>query len=199
MALNDGGLTSDLATALASIHTNAAGAKAAFATALTNYAATASLSLPGTGYAAPSGPVAGTATGAIAFTASALTSALDSLFASNNSRSAAASGLASAISAYAATAVATVPAAGLTSTAGPLVGSSTSTTATFDTGGLASSIASVFAQDNSAAFATSGLAAAISTFLKSGRLAVPSSYTAPMPTPPPPTGPVTGSATGTIL
>lgn len=198
MALNDAGLTSDLAAAVGSVHTGAGG-KAAFQAAIANYAATATLSLPGGGLVAPSGTVTGAATGTVTFTLSALSSGLDALFGSNNSRSGAASALASAISAYAATASATVPALGLSSAAGPLVGSSSSTTATFADGALASALASIWAQDNSAAFATAALSAAIASFFKSGRLTVPSNYTAPMPTPPPPLGPVGGSGTGSIV
>jgi hypothetical protein len=199
MALDDGGLTAGIASALATVHTSSTDTKAALASAITTYAAGAQLSTPGTGLAAPSGPVTGSATGTVTFTASALTSGLDTLFSSGNTRPGAASKLAAAISAYGATASASVPAAGLGSTAGPLVGTSTSSTATFGDSALASSLASLWAQDNSAAFAAAGMSAAIATYFKSGRLSVPSSYTAPMPTPPPPTGPVTGTATGSII
>jgi hypothetical protein len=197
VALNDSALTSALAAAIETVHSSPSDASAGIGNAIKNYAAGANLTVPGATYTSPSGPATGSATATPSFTGSALDSGLATAFGSNHTRAQAANLLAQAVAAYVATGTATVPASGLVSPAGPVTGSATASPPTFDTGTLTSSIAQLFAQDNSAAFFAAGFASAIATCFKSGTFPVPAlGYTAPIPAGS--IGPVTGAATATV-
>jgi hypothetical protein len=196
MALDDATFGNNMNAAIAVIHNGTAG-RDALGSAIKTYAAGANLTIPGAGLTAPAGAVGGSVSPALTFTGATLDGGLATLFGSNHTRNQARDLLVSAIQAYAATAIASVPAAGFTTGAGPLVGMGATGTPTFADAALASAIAAVYAQDNSAAFASSALTAAIKTYFKSGRLPVPASgFTGPIPA-----GgfaPAGGTATGAV-